>query len=62
MKHARDADRHAITFFRRCSQGESGRQLRMLAWPYLYGIIDTGGKQIIGPYYKEPAAKGKNRA
>lgn len=38
MGHARDADRHAIIFARRCaSVGRRGRELRERAWPHLYG-------------------------
>lgn len=38
MVHARDADRHAIIFARRCVMpGKSGRELREAAWPHLYG-------------------------
>lgn len=37
LNHARDADRHAITFLRRC-QGQSplARKLRHQAWPHLF--------------------------
>lgn len=36
--HARDADRHAIIFARRCAvPGRQGRELREAAWPHLYG-------------------------
>lgn len=34
MKHARDADRHAILFLRKA---KSNKRLRELAWPHLYG-------------------------
>jgi len=51
LKHARDADRHAITFLRRCSQGKQGRLLREKAWPHLYGIIQTKDGPVEGPYY-----------
>jgi hypothetical protein len=34
MQHARDADRHGITFLRKCKQ-KAG--LRGYAWPHLYG-------------------------
>lgn len=33
LKHARDADRHAILFLRRA---KASRKLRALAWPHLY--------------------------
>lgn len=37
MGHARDADRHAIIFARRClAPGRKGRELREAAWPHLY--------------------------
>jgi len=34
MRHARDADRHAILFLRRCKSNE---KLRAAAWPHLFG-------------------------
>lgn len=34
MQHARDADRHGITFLRKCKAKAS---LRAYAWPHLYG-------------------------
>ena len=38
LNHARDADRHALTFLRRAANKDSkGRALREAAWPYLYG-------------------------
>lgn len=37
MVHARDADRHAITFLRKA---KGNKELRALAWPHLYS--DTG--------------------
>lgn len=51
LKHARDADRHAITFLRRCSQGKAGRLLREQAWPHLYGVIQTKDGPVYGPYH-----------
>lgn len=51
LRHARDADRHAITFLRRCSQGKAGRLLREKAWPHLYGIVDIKGVPTKGPYH-----------
>ena len=51
LKHARDADRHAITFLRRCSQGKAGRALREQAWPHLYGTVEVKGVPIKGPYH-----------
>lgn len=60
MRHARDADRHAITFFRRCSQGASGHLLRELAWPHIYGIIKTKEREIVGPYW-QPRSKAKTQ-
>lgn len=50
MEHARDADRHAITFLRRCSEGKAGRALREIAWPYLYGTIETSKGRVNGMY------------
>jgi len=40
-QHARDADRHALTFLRRCKEGKrykeyGGRCLREVAWPFLF--------------------------
>lgn len=57
MRHARDADRHSITFLRRCKDPKEGRALRELAWPHLYGIIRRDGKEIVGPYYIPPPKK-----
>lgn len=38
LQHARDADRHALTFLRRASERSSkGRALRTAAWPHLFG-------------------------
>lgn len=34
MEHARDADRHALTFLRKCKERLN---LRVYAWPHLYG-------------------------
>lgn len=34
--HARDADRHILTFIRRC-YGPQGITMRQIAWPYAYG-------------------------
>lgn len=38
LQHARDADRHAILFLRRCI-GAQGNSLRTLAWPHIYGKL-----------------------
>jgi hypothetical protein len=38
MEHARDADRHALTFLRRAKERA---QLRQQAWPYLYSKDGT---------------------
>lgn len=54
MNHARDADRHAITFLRRCSQGKAGRLLREQAWPHLYGTVQTKDGPVKGPYHVPP--------
>lgn len=38
LGHARDADRHVLTFLRRCQQNSpQGRALREQAWPHLFG-------------------------
>ena len=38
LNHARDADRHALAFLRRCSERTTaGRDLREAAWPHLFG-------------------------
>lgn len=38
LGHARDADRHALSFLRRCANPTSdGRALREAAWPHIYG-------------------------
>lgn len=37
LNHARDADRHALTFVRRAAQvNPKGRALREMAWPHLF--------------------------
>lgn len=54
MRHARDADRHAITFLRRCKDPKEGPHLRAMAWPHLYGVLQRDGKQVEGPYYQPP--------
>lgn len=36
--HARDADRHALLFMRRCI-GAQGKSMRSLAWPHIYGKV-----------------------
>ncbi|ARW57170.1 hypothetical protein SEA_ZENON_85 [Mycobacterium phage Zenon] len=41
--HARDADRHAVMFMRRCI-GPQGVGLKRVAWPELYGVI--GGEPV----------------
>lgn len=38
LNHARDADRHAILFLRRCI-GAQGNSLRTIAWPHIYGKV-----------------------
>lgn len=35
LNHARDADRHAMLFLRRCI-GAQGKSLRTLAWPHIF--------------------------
>lgn len=48
LGHARDADRHSITFAKRASEVTSkGRALRMAAWPHLYGKVNG----VEGPFY-----------
>lgn len=42
LDHARDADRHAITFLRRATQSA---QLRAKAWPHLYDVGAPYGAQ-----------------
>lgn len=38
MQHARDADRHALTFLKRCANpNPKGAEMRMAAWPHLFG-------------------------
>lgn len=42
LGHARDADRHGLTFLKRAAQKDAkGRELRKTAWPYLF---DKGGE------------------
>jgi hypothetical protein len=57
MRHARDADRHSITFLRRCKDPKEGNALRSMAWPHLYGVIIRDNKRIEGPYYQPIRAK-----
>jgi hypothetical protein len=35
--HARDADRHCLTFLRKCKDPLKGPARRRLAWPHIYG-------------------------
>lgn len=37
LRHARDADRHVITFLRKCKDPLKGAARRRLAWPHIYG-------------------------
>ena len=37
QEHARDADRHAMLFLRRC-MGPQGVQLKRNAWPHVYAL------------------------
>lgn len=59
MNHARDADRHSITWLRKM---KTKKLLREAAWPHLYGkmqVIDKITKEYVtvyGPYYI-PAGK-----
>lgn len=61
MNHARDADRHAITWLRKCS---TKKNLRMACWPHLYGkyqVLNTITKKYethYGPYYEAPKLTG----
>lgn len=42
LNHARDADRHALTFLRRCANPtRESRELREAAWPHIFAV---GGK------------------
>jgi len=48
--HARDADRHILTYIRRC-YGPQGVSARLAAWPYAYEVkVDSGrkGKEVKG--------------
>ncbi|QNJ55390.1 RuvC-like resolvase [Gordonia phage LittleFella] len=46
LQHARDADRHNLTFLKRASERSAkGRALRMAAWPHLFGK----GKEFYNP-------------
>lgn len=57
MNHARDADRHSITWLRKMKQR---RNLREAAWPHLYGRMEVMDKitkeyvTVYGPYYIPP--------
>lgn len=52
LNHARDADRHALTFLKRCANPtQKGRELREAAWPYLFG---QGGE------YHNPGRRKQN--
>jgi hypothetical protein len=48
LRHARDADRHAILFLRKA---KAKRSFREIAWPHLYGER--------GPYYQQSTRNGK---
>ncbi len=53
LNHARDADRHALTFLRRCSERSAkGQGLRQTAWPHLFSV----GKEF-GPETKDDRAR-----
>jgi hypothetical protein len=41
LGHARDADRHVLTFMRRCMDKKSGRTIKPVAWQHIYG--NNGG-------------------
>lgn len=55
QEHARDADRHAISWLRKVKMRKS---LREACWPHLYGtfkVLERGEyKQKFGPYYIPP--------
>lgn len=36
LNHARDADRHNLTFLRKCKDGQKGQTRRRLTWPHIY--------------------------
>lgn len=47
LQHARDADRHAITFLRRCCQpGRKAQDLREAAWPHLFQMGRPYGSSL----------------
>lgn len=63
MNHARDADRHAITWLRKCS---TRKGLREACWPHLYGKmqVEVPGRSgvyrtVYGPYYIPPGMTWK---
>lgn len=46
LGHARDADRHALTWFRKCKQHE---WMRRQCWPYLFGAgMEFGPIELAG--------------
>lgn len=45
LQHARDADRHAIMFIRRCMDAK-GVALQQVAWPHLYGVSSDAGVKV----------------
>lgn len=46
MQHARDADRHALMFIRRCTgMDKNSKANRMRAWPHLFGVDSKGNKR-----------------
>ena len=52
LNHARDADRHALTFLRRAAViNAKGRALRQKAWPHLFGTYVSGGIEKKGEFY-----------
>lgn len=50
LEHARDADRHALMFMRRCME-RKGIQLREFAWPHIYNATNDDFSLIaqVGP-------------
>lgn len=37
VRHARDADRHVLTFYRKCKDMSKGAARRRAIWPHIYG-------------------------
>lgn len=55
QQHARDADRHVLTFLRRC-YGAQGFSIRSIGWPHIY---NNGAFDLYG---QSPSAEKRHKA